>query len=228
MKKITSLISRYIPVTRVIPLLTCVIINSFAYWGGQLLSASKYHHYMGFAWEEKIPVVPWTVIIYFGCYIFWIFNYILSCKYDEKKAYMFVCTDIFAKIVCFFCFVFLPATIQRPEITDPSIWGRAMRWLYKMDQPSALFPSIHCLVSWICFIGVRKQKKINLRYKVFTCLFALAVCVSTLTTKQHVFVDVVAGIGLAEFSNWFVRTTKFWKPIARFFNYMNRRLFMND
>ena len=35
-------------------------------------------------------------------------------------------------------------------------------------------------------------------YKNFSLIFALLVCVSTLVTKQHVIVDVIAGVGFAE------------------------------
>ncbi len=48
-------------------------------------------------------------------------------------------------------------------------------------------------------IAVRKQNKIPAWYKALSVVMAILVFVSTLTTKQHVIVDVVAGMLLAEF-----------------------------
>lgn len=79
-----------------------------------------------------------------------------------------------------------------------------MRLLYQVDAADNLFPSIHCLASWLSFIAVRKNEKIPKWYRAASFLMAASVCVSTLTTKQHVLIDVAAGVGLGEFSYWFV------------------------
>lgn len=75
-----------------------------------------------------------------------------------------------------------------------------MRLLYRVDAADNLFPSIHCLVSWLCWIGVRKRKDIPTIYRYISLIASLLVCISTLTTKQHVIVDVIGGIALAECS----------------------------
>ena len=70
---------------------------------------------------------------------------------------------------------------------------------------SADFIAIHCLTSWFCYIAVRKNKNIPKPYVWFSLLFAISVCISTLTTKQHVIVDVIGGVGLAEGSYFVVK-----------------------
>lgn len=78
----------------------------------------------------------------------------------------------------------------------------ACRYHYRIDAPVNLFPSIHCLVSWLCWAGVRNRKELPRRYRRSAFWMAAAVCVSTLTTKQHVLWDAAGGIALAEFSYW--------------------------
>ena len=73
-----------------------------------------------------------------------------------------------------------------------------MLWVYSVDAADNLFPSIHCLVSWFCYIGIRGREDLPVWYRRFSCVMALLVCASTLTTKQHVLVDVAGGILLAE------------------------------
>ena len=49
-------------------------------------------------------------------------------------------------------------------------------------------------------LPVRSQKAIPLWYKLLSVLMALAVCLSTLTMRQHVLADVFSGVLLAEVS----------------------------
>ena len=59
---------------------------------------------------------------------------------------------------------------------------------------------MHSLYSWLCWIGVRRNRHIPGIYQVISLLIAVSVCISTLTVKQHYLVDVPAGIILAEVS----------------------------
>ena len=94
--------------------------------------------------------------------------------------------------------VLVPATNIRPEIIGDTVWDMLMKLLYSIDAADNLFPSIHCLVSWFCWIGVRKRRDIPVLYRYFSLAMAVAVCISTLTTRQHVIADVVSGVVLAE------------------------------
>ena len=105
-----------------------------------------------------------------------------------------------AKAVCFLLFLLIPTTNVRPEITGKSVWDALMKLLYSIDAADNLFPSIHCLNSWLCWIGVRKNREIPAAYRYFSLVVAVAVCISTLTTKQHVIADVIGGVLLAELS----------------------------
>ena len=73
-----------------------------------------------------------------------------------------------------------------------------MNWLYGTDAADNLLPSIHCFVSWMCFIGVRNSPKVPSWWKEASFAIAIAICVSTLTTKQHILIDVFSGVLLAE------------------------------
>lgn len=85
-------------------------------------------------------------------------------------------------------------------------WPGYIIW---MRQIICFRPSIHCLTSWFCFIAVRENKSVFRWYKVLFVLLALSVCISTLTIKQHVLIDVISGVVLAEGSYWFVKKSGF-------------------
>ncbi|MCR5791864.1 MAG: phosphatase PAP2 family protein [Lachnospiraceae bacterium] len=175
-----------------------VVLNFSVYYFSRVIAGGAYHHSLGWEFENYIPLLPWTVIIYFGCYLFWIANYILCTRFDSAQAKRFLWADMMGKVVCFLCYVLYPTTMVRPEITGSGIFNEGMRFLYAVDAADNLFPSIHCFVSWMCYIGMRKDDRYPRSYRVFSLLFASAVCISTLTTKQHVLVDLISGIALAE------------------------------
>ena len=186
-----------------------LITNMLVYHGTRLFMQGFVHYDMTTEVDRNIPFLPWTITIYLGCYVFWIINYGLGCLQEEECAEHFLCADFFAKLICGLCFVFLPTTNIRPEISGTGLFDNAISWLYHTDAADNLFPSIHCLTSWFCVIAVRRQQTISRCYKILSVLFALAVCASTLTTKQHVIADVIAGIFLAELSFRFVEKSGF-------------------
>lgn len=181
-------------------LLVAVSYNFFVYNVSRLIAGGWYHYDFTTSLDEKIPFVPWMIVIYFGCYIFWIVNYIFAVRYDRADAKRFFMAHMIGETVCFLAFVFLPTTMARPELTGDSFWHAVCGFLYNIDASDNLLPSIHCFVSWLCYIGVRKNKKIPAWYRIFSLVFALAVCVSTVTLKQHVLIDVFAGVALSEVS----------------------------
>jgi len=125
-------------------------------------------------------------------------NYFICAVQDKARRNRFFCADTLSKLICFAFFVLFPTTNVRPEITGETIWDDLMRFLYWIDSADNLFPSIHCLVSWLCWVGIRKRPDVSAAYRWFSLAFAIAVCISTLTTRQHVIADVIGGVLLAE------------------------------
>jgi len=183
--------------TLVLPLLA-FIFNMIAYSGARLIAGGRYHHDITSSVDTLIPLVPWTITVYFGCYIFWVLSWFIAAMQNENRRYRFFAADTFAKAISMAVFIAYPTTNIRPEIVGDGIWSELMRFLYSVDSADNLLPSLHCMTSWLCFIGVRRRKDISLTFKCFACVLAFAVFISTLTTKQHVIVDVFAGALLAE------------------------------
>lgn len=106
--------------------------------------------------------------------------------------------DLLGKLICGIIYIKFPTTNIRPDITTPGVFVDMLKFLYKIDAADNLFPSIHCLVSWYCFAGLRTLKTIHVWYRYFSLFMAIIICISTITTKQHVIIDVFGGIMLAE------------------------------
>lgn len=218
-------VCRILPAYAWVPLAAEIILNMTVYSGAKLIAGRWYHYNLETGLDRAIPFVPWTVLIYFGCYLFWIANYIISVRQGRKEAYRFLSADFLAKCICFVFFLGLPTTNIRPEITGNGIWDAAMRFLYWVDSPDNLFPSIHCLTSWMCYIGIRGRKNVPALYRGFSCFMAVAVFVSTLTTKQHVAVDVAGGVLLAEICYLIAGNTRLAEIYGSFFERVSGCIF---
>ena len=176
--------------------------NMCAYRLPKIIAADWYHYDMTLPVDDLVPFAPWTITIYFGCYIFWGVNYILAVLQKKEERDRFILAELIAKGICFALFLLIPTTNVRPDVSEPGFWNWWLTFLYNVDSPDNLFPSVHCLVSWFCWISVRKRKDISILYRIFSLVMAAAVCLSTLTTKQHVLADVAGSLLLAEASHY--------------------------
>ena len=123
--------------------------------------ANEWKHYdLTLPFDRAVPLVPGFVSIYLGCYLFWIINYILIARQGEEHCIRFAAADIMSRLVCCAFFLLLPTTNVRPVLSGDGIWVTLLQAVYKADAPVNLFPSIHCLVSWFCFIGIRGRKSV--------------------------------------------------------------------
>lgn len=204
-----------IPRYAALSLVVALAWNGVIYQGAILLRRGDEMWDMTTWLENVIPFQPAWIIVYFGCFLFWGANYILISRRGKEEWFRFLWADLCAELVCGICFILMPTTNIRPEVMGTDLASQLVVLLYQVDPPQNLFPSIHCMVSWFCFIGVRSDRRIPLWYRGFNCVFALAVCASTLFLKQHCIPDVFAGILLAEVTYAIAQRTEFYRPIQR-------------
>ena len=216
MKNLLKGLTRILPAYGVFPVIFSFVFNCLVYSGSRMIAGGWYHHNIETGVDRSIPFVPEFLVIYFGCYVFWAVNYILIARQDRRSVYQFFTGDSISRCVCLVFFLAFPTTNTRPLITGSGLWNQAALWLYSIDAADNLFPSIHCLVSWFCYLGIRGRKEIPRWYQSVSMVIAILVFASTLLTKQHVIVDVAGGILLAEFCFFIGRKTDLYRIYERF------------
>ncbi len=193
-----------VPMKRTMPpragwaLLAALAYQCLVYSGTRLFTAGRHHWHMATALDRAVPFLPWTVAVYVGAYFLWAANYVLAVRRGEDRAWRFLAADMLGKTVCLAVFLLLPTAELRPAVPESAPLGGLLELIYLLDTPDNLFPSIHCLNSWLCWAGVRSCRDIPAGYRAFSLAAALAVCLSTLTTRQHVLADVIGGLVLGE------------------------------
>ena len=216
MQKLLKGLTRILPAYGVFPVIFSFVFNCLVYSGSRMIAGGWYHHNIETGVDRSIPFVPEFLVIYFGCYVFWAVNYILIARQDRRSVYQFFTGDFISRCVCLVSFLAFPTTNTRPLITGSGLWNQAALWLYSIDAADNLFPSIHCLVSWFCYLGIRGRKEIPRWYQSVSMVIAILVFASTLLTKQHVIVDVAGGVLLAEFCFFIGRKTDLYRIYERF------------
>jgi len=103
---------------------------------------------------------------------------------------------ILIALVSNFAFFFFPTAIVRPDAVDVHfLWA----WIRDHVRPICACPSLHAsMVTYFTLWGNRMlRNEGRWRWRVVLWVWMLIVLCSTLLTKQHVLLDLVAGMTLA-------------------------------
>lgn len=152
-------------------------------------------HLPELALDRALPLVPEWALVYGALYLFLILLPILVVREDDLirrtvYAYLLIWSVAYA-----FFFVLYPTAAPRPPRVVGegfAVWGLGA--LYSSDPPYHCFPSLHVAHS---FVSAFASGRVNRGVGIFATICAALVALSTLFTKQHYVVDVIAGVVLA-------------------------------
>lgn len=190
-----------------------MISNALVYSGSQLISSHLYHYNFESSLDLATPFLPWTIVLYYMAFPYWYFGTIYIVRYDKDRTFRFLCADLLCEIVALLFFLFLPTTNTRPVVEGSGLFDYAMRQMYSIDSATNLFPSLHCLFSWLLWLTIYNEPKISKFVKASTFLLTVAIFISTLTTKQHIIIDAISGFAFASFFYWLCGS----KKVTRFY-----------
>ncbi len=211
---------RYLPRETILPLLLTVVWHCAVYYVPRLFPPLFAPHAIALPLDRKIPL--WTPMsaVYLLAYVQWAINWILLAKQSRDLRSRTLAGEMLAKLFCMILFVVVPTTMTRPEIAGTGFFDRMTAWIYRLDAPTNLLPSIHCLESWVCLRVALQAKGLPRWYLPLTAVFSLLVFASTLLVRQHVLVDLPAAILVLELGMLLARATHF----DRVFAWMEARL----
>lgn len=219
-----GLVSKLIPRYAVIPLLGCVVLNFLVYYGNRLIPKSHYFDVSIPFIDDHIPLWTWMIVFYVFSYVFWCVGFVIIGRESREVCYSFLSGEMIAKLFCLGFFLAFPTEmVDWPsgqfEIENVFDWTTQM--VYDADEPNNLFPSIHCLESWVVFRGSLRCKKVGNWYRAYCLIMALLIFASTVLVRQHVVIDIVGGVLVAELGFFLAR--KLWA--GRIFEAIERKLF---
>ena len=142
-----------------------------------------------------LPLGGWTIFIYNTCYINSSLGIFLLPS--KEAAWRFLGAILAAYIINFTLFALWPTTIEAiRETVDPGTMTPVVAWQYQLmhsvDNPYTCFPSLHITN---CMLVTLAHWRSPRRYWLLP--WAVLIAISTITTGQHVFIDILGGILVA-------------------------------
>lgn len=215
------------PVYAVIPLVVIIAAHYLTYdlgaWIGSYFPGSSLELHI----DTILPFVPVWILIYIAAYPFCLLNDILASYADRKRFFAFCTAYLLIHIITMVLFAVFPVFVDRPDVSQSGILYDLVRAMYESDLSGNCFPSLHCGLAVLAFLGIYKVKKIPKAYQWFSLVFAILICFSTLFTKEHFLADALAGVALAIFLYYGSLRFRWYVPVERAFNWINQRIWGN-
>jgi protein-tyrosine phosphatase len=160
-------------------------------------AASRRYHVPSivFGWESHIPFLAWTIVPYWTTDFFYILSFYF-CK-DRREVDAHGKRLLAVQVISVFCFLLFPLQFayDHPKTTGLSGW--LFHALGNFDQPFNQAPSLHLSLTTILWAKYSEHLR-GFKLRLLQCWFVL-VGISTLTTYQHHFIDLPAGIWVGLF-----------------------------
>ncbi|MBI3557850.1 MAG: phosphatase PAP2 family protein [Deltaproteobacteria bacterium] len=148
--------------------------------------------------DQVVPFVPASIWIYFSAFILIGIPYFAENRIKEAKKYLeafFIIAGI--SVVIFWLW---PTTYPRARFPLPAGVDFLTAYIFtsmrSLDSMTNCAPSLHVSGSYIAALSLWSSARSKPR-TLFFFVWATIVAVSTMSTKQHYFFDVVSGLLLA-------------------------------
>lgn len=211
----------------IIPLFLIMLFLGITYFGNQWY-AEVYgnpgidYSYIFLKFNEKVPFWPWTIYPYIIAYPFWAGTFVYISMRSKENMYKMAVITIITFLICGIWYFFWQSDVENWRLTsglflnndyltprtDLNFTESLVMWIYQAAGPRNALPSMHTLMSWLCIITIRLDRKMPVVAKVIIWTLSLAIIIATQTLKQHYVIDLIAGVILAELAFWLLKDTK--------------------
>ncbi len=148
--------------------------------------------------DRAVPFLPWTFWIYASVYLIYFASAALQRDANAFNKFLYGYVLAYASSALFF--ICVPTTFPRelfPLPQEAATFSEAtLQWFRGIDRPTNCLPSMHVASAVMSTLVFYRRRPFV--FMIF-CAWAVCISVTTLTTKQHFFVDVVAGAGFGVF-----------------------------
>ena len=219
-------IGKAVPRGCLLVIILMIAINCSVYFFTELLlGEDAVYHSLAIPLDGRIPLVPAFMIPYVLSYVLWVGTPIFLAWRDRTRFFDMAAAFFLSIVIAFLFFYFFPVSIERPTVEGNDLFSVAVRYLYEIDAPRNLFPSLHCMHTWTCYLAIRGRREYSpaLRWGVF--VFALFVFASTVLLRQHYLADIAGGILFAELCTLLATKTKLSRILERGFTRLSDAIF---
>ena len=146
---------------------------------------------LGTEWDRKTPYWPLFALVYFSTYVFVVQPFFVLT--DARQFYLMLASFIAISVISSLIHATVPSKIERIEqVTAGGLSGWMLGMFQKTCKPYGNFPSMHVGLS--VPVVVANFMVAGPVIGSLTLVWAVLIALSTLFTKQHYILDVLAGV----------------------------------
>lgn len=154
-----------------------------------IMTSSTLDQYIPFNEYFVIPYLLWFVYIGLG------FLYFIFIDNDGlRRTTFYLFTGMFICLIIYF--LFPNGQDLRVSLNNENLFQCLVSFLYTIDSPTNVCPSIHVYNSLMMMISLRKSQLMRNHQWIMCGIAVLAalICISTVMIKQHAIIDVFMAI----------------------------------
>lgn len=139
------------------------------------------------AFDAAMPLLPWTIWLYLSQFVLLPLA-VLKARDDADRSRLYYAA-LLATLIAAAVFLLFPTQLQRPPLPQGGITGYAWQLLFASDIDGNCFPSLHAALAVLAGVALWRRG-----WKATALLWPALIAAATLTTKQHVVWDTLAGM----------------------------------
>lgn len=139
------------------------------------------------AFDVAIPLLPWTIWLYLSQFVLLPLA-VLKARDDADRSRLYYAA-LLATLIAATVFLLFPTELQRPPLPQGGISGYAWSLLFASDIDGNCFPSLHAALAVLAGVALWRRG-----WNTTALLWPALIAAATLTTKQHVVWDTLAGM----------------------------------
>ena len=226
-----------------IPFMVVLFFQLTTYFGNQWYAETfgnpgVDYSYIFLSINEKVPFVAWHIYPYVIAYPFWAATFIYISVRSKDNMYLIATIAVITFIICGLWYFFWQSDVTAWRVTsglflnnnyltprtDLNFTESLVMTIYQAAGPRNALPSMHTLMSWLCVIAVRMDKKMPSVIKIVIWVLSIAIIIATQTLKQHYIIDLIVGLLLAEVAFWILKNSKLVEIVKKWFTNLNKKL----
>lgn len=147
--------------------------------------------------DELIPFQPIWIVPYVLWYLYLPGVLIILLCRDRKACITALLAQIIGITICYIIYSIFQTEVIRPAVPGTDVFSRMVKLIYSIDNPYNAFPSIHVLGASILTLSVIRSRDIGKGTSLGCLVLGGLIIFSTAFVKQHVVLDILAGLALA-------------------------------
>lgn len=224
-------IYKIVPKYSILPIALMLLLNCITFIGTKFITDGNFtfiadggtHYDLSTPLDDAIPFVSEFVIIYVLAYVQWVVGFIFLAKESKRVCFEVVSCEMIGKLFCLVIFLALPTLIIRPEVTGDGLFDWGMKVVFAVDTPTNLFPSLHCIESWLIFRTAPRVTRFGKWYSIANGILAVLVFASVVFVKQHLVLDIPSAIIITEISLFLGKKFKSYRAFEKLDRFIERK-----